>query len=117
MLERLDSLYPRVKPMFGCFAIYVAEKMVMILRNRKDHERDNGVWIATSAEHHADLKKIFPAIRSVQLLGPRTTAWQNIPAEAEDFEESVMRACELVLKNDPRIGKIPKQKNKPVRKR
>jgi len=117
VLERLDSLSPIVKPMFGCFAIYVGEKMVLILRNRKDYERDNGVWIATSAAHHSDLKRLFPGMRPVELLGPKTTAWQNLPAEAEDFEESVMRACELVLKNDPRIGKIPKQKKKPVRKR
>ena len=117
VLERLDNLSPIVKPMFGCFAIYIGKKMVFVLRNREDHQHDNGVWIATSTEHHADLKKIFPSMRPVRLLGAKTTAWQNIPLTADDFEESVMQACELILKNDPRIGKIPKPKKKPVRKR
>jgi hypothetical protein len=30
--------------------------------------------------------------------------------DADDFEESVNKVCELVLKNDPRIGRIPAKK-------
>lgn len=105
--------------MFGCYAIYVGEKIVLILRDRKDHPSDNGVWIATTEEHYPELKKIFPNMRSVRLLGGKKTAWQNIPKTAPDFEASVMRACELVLRNDPRVGKIPQRKKKGtgVRKR
>jgi hypothetical protein len=92
--------------------------MVLILRNRKDHPHDNGVWLATASEHHEELKKIFPNMRSVRLLGGKTSAWQNLPSSADDFEESVMEVCELVLRNDPRIGKIPNAKKKnSVRKR
>ena len=112
VLERLDACSPVVKPMFGCFAIYRADKMLLILRNRKDHPTDNGVWLATAAEHHDSLKKIFPSMRPVRLLGGKTTAWQNLPVTADDFEESVLLACELILKNDQRIGKIPKAKKK-----
>jgi hypothetical protein len=118
VLERLQACSPEVKPMFGCFAIYHAGKMVLILRHRKDHTHDNGVWLATSQEHHDSLKAIFPSLRSVRLLGSKKTAWQNLPAAADDFEESVTLACELILKNDPRIGKIPQSKKKKiVRKR
>jgi len=91
--------------MFGCYAVYVDEKLVLILRQRKDHRSDNGVWLATSFEHHISLKKLFPSMRSIRLLGMNETAWQNIPACAEDFEESVMMACDMVIRNDPRIGK------------
>ena len=98
--------------MFGCHALYVGEKIILILRERKDHTEDNGVWIATSSEHHASLKKEFPSLRSIQVLGEKETEWQNISAGADDFESSVIRICELIKKGDKRIGKIPKRKKK-----
>jgi hypothetical protein len=98
--------------MFGCFAVYHAGKIVLILRSRKDHAYDNGVWLATTLEHHESLKKIFPSMRSIRLLGAKISAWQNLPEAADDFEESVMVACEMILKNDPRIGKTPRTKKK-----
>ena len=112
VLEELDRAHPRVRPMFGCYAIYVGEKMVLILRNRKDFTDDNGVWLAALKEHHPSLKKEFPCLRSVRLLGATETVWQNIPADAGDFEELALKACGLILKGDLRIGKIPKQKKK-----
>lgn len=118
VLERLDACSPVVKPMFGCFAVYHAGKIVLILRNRKDHAYDNGVWLATTNEHHESLKRIFPSMRTIRLLGAKESAWQNLPVAADDFEESVMLACDMILKNDPRIGKVPKMKTKKgVRKR
>jgi hypothetical protein len=118
VLERLDGASPVIKPMFGCYAIYLNGKIVLILRNRKSQQADNGVWLATSPEHHSDLKKIFPCMRSIRLFGSATSSWQNIPVAADDFEECVMKACDLILKNDPRIGKIPKaKKKKDIRKR
>ncbi|MCU1312877.1 MAG: hypothetical protein JWM54_634, partial [Acidobacteriaceae bacterium] len=45
-----------------------------------------------------------------------TTGWQILPADAPDFESAALRACELVLRSDPRIGKIPKSKNKPMKR-
>ena len=110
VLEELDRIHPRVKPMFGCYAIYAGEKLVLILRQRNEHTDDNGVWMAALREHHASLKKEFPCMRSVRLLGTSETVWQNIPADEDDFEELVLKACRLILKGDMRIGKIPKQK-------
>jgi len=112
VLEELDRLHPRVKPMFGCYAVYVGEKMVLILRNRQDHSDDNGVWLAIPKEHHPSLKKEFPCLRSIRLLGTAETVWQNIPVDADDFEELVLKTCGLILKGDLRIGKVPKQKKK-----
>lgn len=109
----LDYLYPVVpviKPMFGCYALYTGDRIILILREREDHPEDNGVWIATSSEHHTSLKKEFPSLRSIQLLGTKETQWQLIPADAGDFEQAAIRACELVKKGDKRIGKIPKRK-------
>lgn len=111
VLERLENKSPVTRPMFGCHAIYIGEKIVLILRNKATEKRDNGVWLATTPEHHTSLKLLFPSMRSIQLFGGKISSWQNIPAGAIDFEESVMVLCDLIIKNDSRIGKIPKGKN------
>ena len=87
---------------------------MLILRNKPgEHDEDNGIWIATKADHHAALKKIFPSMRSIKVLGNGgETNWQILPAEAEDFEESAIKVCDLILKNDPRVGNIPKPRKK-----
>jgi hypothetical protein len=65
------------------------------------------VWLATTEEHHQSLRREFPNMRSIQVFGKMVTAWQVLPAEAKDFEEAALHACELVLAGDPRIGKVP----------
>jgi hypothetical protein len=107
VLDALDVLLPITKPMFGCLAVYVKDKIVLILRDRPDHRADNGIWLATSAEHHASLQREFPYMRSIQMFGTTVTNWQVVPADARDFEESAMRACELLIAGDPRIGRVP----------
>ena len=67
----------------------------------------NGVWLATTEEHHQSLRREFPNMRSIQEFGKKVTGWQVLPAHAKHFEEAALRACELVLAGDPRIGKVP----------
>lgn len=112
VLEELYALNPIVKPMFGCHAVYIGKAIMLITRNRSTHPEDNGVWIATTQEHHKSLRKDIPSMRRISLLGTGETNWQNIPVEVEDFEESVFRACALIQKGDKRIGKIPKPKKR-----
>ena len=112
VLDALAALAPRTNPMFGCLAVYVGAQIVMILRDKPQPAKDNGVWLATTAQHHESLRGEFPHMRSIQILGKPITSWQILPADAPDFEEAAMRACELVLAGDPRIGKIPKPKRR-----
>ena len=107
VLDAIAPLSPRTNPMFGCLAVYVEEKIVLILRDKRDHTADNGVWLATTEEHHESLRREFPNMRSIQVLGKGITGWQILPSDAPDFESAVMRACDLVLAGDPRIGKVP----------
>jgi hypothetical protein len=93
--------------MFGCLAVYVGDRIVLILRDKHDNAADNGVWLATTKEHHASLRREFPNMRSIQVLGKGVTGWQVLPAGAPDFEEAALHACDLVLARDPRIGKVP----------
>jgi hypothetical protein len=108
VLDALAQLSPRTLPMFGCLAVYVEDKIVLILRDKRRPDADNGVWLATTAEHHASLRREFPNMRSIALFGKEVTGWQVLPAAASDFEEAAMHACELVIARDPRIGKVPK---------
>ena len=110
VLDALAPASPWTRPMFGCTAVYVGEKIVLILRQKPSYERDNGVWLATTHEHHESLREDFPNMRSIELLGEPVSGWQVLPTDALDFEESAMRACELVIAGDPRIGKVPKPK-------
>ena len=108
VLEALAELSPRTNPMFGCLAVYVGEKIVLILRD-KGESPDSGVWLATTQEHHPSLRADFPNMRSVQVLGSGgVTGWQVLPVDAADFEEAALHACELIAARDPRIGKVPK---------
>ena len=112
VLDALAPLAPRTRPMFGCLAVYVREKIVLILRDKQGAHPDNGVWLATTCGHHESLRAEFPSMRSIQVLGKDVTGWQVLRADAPNFEESVLHACGLIAANDPRIGKIPKPRRR-----
>jgi hypothetical protein len=117
VLEALAALSPRTHPMFGCLAVYVGERIVLILRDRPHAATDNGVWLATTREHHQSLRRSFPNMRSISVLGKKVTGWQILPVDAPDFEESALAACELIAAGDPRIGKVPGARRAPQPKR
>ncbi len=107
VLDALTELSPATRPMFGCLAIYVDDTIVLILRDKQSSPADNGVWLATTPEHHPSLRREFPHMRSIRVLGKKVTGWQVLPSDAPDFEAAALHACELVVAGDPRIGKIP----------
>ncbi len=107
VLDALSAISPETRSMFGCLALYVEDKIVLILRDKPGKSPDNGVWLATTKEHHESLRGEFPNMRSIQVLGKKVTGWQVLPADAPDFEEAALRACELIVARDPRIGKVP----------
>lgn len=103
--------------MFGCLAVYVGDKIVCILRDKRDATaRDDGMWLATTVEHHKSLRQDFPGMRSIRVLGKKVTGWQILPADSPDFEEAALRACELIAAGDPRIGKIPESQRRAIKK-
>ena len=112
VLEALESLAPVTRLMFGCTAVYIREKILLILRDRQGADADNGVWLATTEAHHESLRLEFPRMRSITVFGKDVTGWQVLPVDAPDFEETALRACELIAARDPRIGKIPKPRKR-----
>ena len=114
VLEALATLPTETRTMFGCLAVYLGDKIVLILRDGREPAADNGVWLATTEEHHQSLAREFPSMRSIQLFGNKITGWQVLPADAPDFEPAALRLCELIIARDPRIGKIPKSRQKSI---
>ncbi|MGA2592344.1 MAG: hypothetical protein ABSH32_20730 [Bryobacteraceae bacterium] len=54
VLDVIATLSPATRPMFGCLAVYVENKIVLILRDKRDETADNGVRLATTKEHHEE---------------------------------------------------------------
>ena len=118
VLDELADIRPQTRRMFGSTAVYVGDKIVFALRYKPDRkDRDDGVWVATTKEHHASLRRELPNLRSIATLGVGETGWQLLPIDAEDFEESIVLACALVRAGDPRIGKVPKSQRRAQRRK
>lgn len=121
LLDSLNADDLEIRPMFGCYAIYRNQVLNLILRDRATHVGDNGIWIATTYEHHVSLQSEFPSLKSVELLGRKASQggsqWRCLPAAADDFEEVATKLCELIISKDVRIGKVKPSKKRPLRKK
>ncbi len=110
VLDALADINPTTRAMFGALAVYVGEKIVFILRDRSADRQANGVWLAAPVESQESLLADFPNTKPVHIMGKDISGWRLLAVHSEDFEESVLRACELVAKGDRRIGKVPDTK-------
>jgi hypothetical protein len=116
-LEELDALSPAIKPMFGGFAVYAGEKMILFLYDQEKWPDFRGVSLATTPEHYRSLEREFSSTRDAEPQKLGKHPWLLIPAGAVDFEEQVLKACEMILNGDPRIGRAPEEKQlKPAKK-
>jgi hypothetical protein len=70
VLDAIASLSPYTRLMFGCLAVYVKDRIMLILRDKPTNTSDNGVWLATTKEHHDSLRRDF---LTCDLLG----YWEN----------------------------------------
>lgn len=111
----LDHLFPKkvvVKPMFGCFRLYIGNKIYFFLRDRNDKKELNGIWVALSSpENYDSLANELPSIHQGEKLHEdkkSNNKWLLLSVLDDEFESLVIKACELVLNNDKRIGKITK---------
>jgi len=105
-----DYLPPNVisKSMFGMQYIYLNKKIMIILRKAKKNVGMNGIWVATSGEHHQSLEKEIPAMTGFVLDNGEMhdSNWRLIREDHDDFETAAIKVCELISHGDPRIGKL-----------
>jgi len=95
ILEALAPLEPEVRPMFSGFAVYVGEKIVLMLRDSLKQSKDNGIWLVFSETANlADprIRQDFPSLRLIDLLGGKIGHWRLIPADSSTFESEALHA-------------------------
>ncbi len=110
VLDAVAEVCPTTRAMFGALAVYVGEKIVFLLRDRPTDPQANGVWLAIPTEFQESLHTDFPNAGPVRIMGKEISGWRLLAVDADDFEASALHACELVVRNDPRIGKVPNRK-------
>ncbi len=113
VLEALAPLHPEVRRMFSGFAVYLDNRLVCMLRDHQKSPQDNGVWLVlaeSTAPADRTLRREFPSIRSIDLLGDAIRHWLLIPSDGASFEAEALHACDLLLRRDPRLGRIPKSR-------
>jgi hypothetical protein len=111
VLDELLLIRPAIRHMFGFTYVYLDEKLLLSLRESDKQPQYNGVWIYTQAEHIESLRKEF-------LLLPRRYFWRSrksgsgwviLPSRLEEFEEYALKACELILRGDQRVGRVTRR--------
>ena len=113
VLDALAPLHPEVRRMFSGFAVYSGDRLICMLRDHSESPRDNGFWLVLSeTTNPADrtLRREFPSLRSIELLGGMIRHWLLIPVDGSNFETEALHACDLLLRHDPRLGRIPKSR-------
>jgi len=113
VLEALSPLEPEVRRMFSGFAVYLGDRVVCMLRDHLKSPMDNGVWLVLSDRVSPDdpeLRREFPSLRSIELLGNKIHHWLLIPSDSPSFEAEALHACDLLLRHDSRLGRIPKSR-------
>lgn len=118
-LEALTPLSPEVRHMFGGYSVYIGDKIVCMLRDNEKSPQDNGIWLVLSEQTNPSDKKLrkeFPSLRTIDLLGGVISHWLLIPSDSPHFEAEALHTADLLLARDPRIGRIPESRKSKSRK-
>jgi hypothetical protein len=113
VLEALLPSKPEVRRMFSGFGVYVGDRIVLMLRDHQKSPKDNGVWLVLSDgtdPEDPELRREFPSLRRIELLHNKIGHWLLIPSDSPSFEMEALHACDLLLRRDPRLGRIPKSR-------
>ncbi len=113
VLEALAPMNPEVRRMFSGFAVYINDRLFMMLRDHAKYPHDNGVWLVLAEgidPADTSLRRDLPSLRSIQMLGNKISHWLLIPSDSADFESEAIQACELILRHDSRLGRIPQSR-------
>ena len=113
VLDALASLEPEVRLMFSGYAVYLSDPIVCMLRDHHKSPQDNGVWLVLSESvnpANAGLRREFPSLRPIELLGHKISYSLHLPSASPAFEEEALHTCDRLLHHDPRFGRIPKSR-------
>ncbi len=94
------------KAMFGCRAIYLHGRLVLLLTSGA--EPWNGLLIPTDYPFHDSIRQDFPYV----VQHPVLKKWLYLPEASEDFESVSSDIVEAVRVGDERFGVGPKEKKR-----
>jgi hypothetical protein len=94
------------KAMFGARGCYLHGRLVLVLAAREEPWK--GLLVPTEKKYHSSLQEEIPGLRVHTILGK----WLYISEEAEDFEDVAKGLIELITAEDPRVGVLPKPRQK-----
>jgi hypothetical protein len=109
VLEHISALHPVTRPMFGCTAVYLDERIVFVLRQKGGE--DDGVWVAYERDAEAQVRALLPTLEPIVILGS-TRGWRKLSAASASFEADVLRACALLRAGETCLGKLPESRKK-----
>jgi hypothetical protein len=109
VLEELAPLRPAVRQMFGFTYVYLGERLLLALRESAKYSQYNGVWLFTEAAHIESLRREFPLLPRRYFWKSGKNGWVILVSSSEEFEEHALRACELVLQGDRRVGRVTRK--------
>jgi hypothetical protein len=110
VVEALAPVNPEVRRMFSGFAVYIGDRICFMLRQHTKSPQDNGVWLVLAdGIDPADksLRREFPSLRKIELLRTKIGHWLLIPSDGPNFETEALHACDLLIRHDPRLGRVP----------
>ena len=110
MLDALAPLQPEVGRLFSGFAVYSGDRLLMVLRNSEKSPEDNGVWLVLAeGTDPADesLLRDLPSLREIHLLHGKMRHWLLLPSDDGAFETLALHVCDLMVRRDPRFGRVP----------
>lgn len=115
-LNWIEALLPKDfirKPMFGGFAYYSDNRMVLALfESQQQHSNWNGCLFPSEREFHAEILKKFSYLCNHPVL-PK---WLYLPLDSENFEAHAQDVLKEIRRRSLLFGVIPKVKNtKPKR--
>jgi hypothetical protein len=106
VVDELMTLRPTVKQAFGFTYLYLDERLLCGLRDSKKQPGTNGMWLFTTTEDVDSLALEFANLSRRYLWRSGKNAWVILPSRLPEFEEYAIKACELMLNGDRRIGRI-----------
>ena len=116
IIDELESLRPAVRKVFGFAHVYLEDRLLFSLRDAATRTSTNGMWLYTTTEHADTLAAEFDDLPRRQIWRSGKNAWIVLATRLSNFEEHALRACELILEGDRRIGRVSRTRvMRPVR--
>jgi hypothetical protein len=92
------------KPMFGCLAIYLHGRLMLVLASGE--EPWNGLLVPTEHQFHTAIMREFRDV----VQHPVLKKWLYLPEATEEFEPSASDIVDAIKINDERFGVEPKER-------